>query len=184
MPRRHGTGTRSRSASRTLSSTLEFCTGSWLRFPTARSPHSPVSVGVACAAGPLTPSVIKSFGFDSLQTVLYNIPGYATAFAFIISSATIVLYVPKLRFPLALFFQLVTFIALLFIAVAPNAGKWARWGVWTAFSHVFPLGTFLVAWPMMSLNIAGRTKKTFFSSCCLVSYCVGNMVGTQIMRRE
>ncbi|WOO81692.1 putative transporter [Vanrija pseudolonga] len=126
--------------------------------------------------------VIKSFGFDSLQTVLYNIPGYATAFAFIITSATLVLYVPKLRFPLALFFQLVTFIALLFIAVAPNAGKWARWGVWTAFSHVFPLGTFLVAWPMMSLNIAGRTKKTFFSSCCLVSYCVGNMVGTQIMR--
>lgn len=43
----------------------------------------------------------------------------------------------------------------------------------------FVVGTFL-AWSIIPSNVAGRTKRTVFSTFSFVGYCAGNMTGSQI----
>jgi cbb3-type cytochrome oxidase subunit 3 len=69
---------------------------------------------------------------------------------------------------------------LLFAGLA-NVGKWAKWAVFM-WSIMDTVATFVMAWPVISINVAGRTKKAFFGASSLISYCVGNLVGAQIMR--
>lgn len=93
--------------------------------------------------------------------------------------ATLVRYYPKLRFPACIVFQLLPIAIFLFVGLAPSStSRWAKWGVFLPIA-TFSIATFLV-WPLMSVNIAGRTKKSFVGGTCLISYCVGNVVGTQI----
>jgi hypothetical protein len=39
-----------------------------------------------------------------------------------------------------------------------------------------------MGWQMIPSNVAGKTKRTVVSSATFVSYCVGNIVGTQVFR--
>lgn len=109
--------------------------------------------------------IYKGFGFTSLETVLYSLPMYATTFVTVVLFSVIVRYFPRSRFPLAIFVQFICVFVLLFAGLA-NVGKWAKWGVWM-FSLVYSTGTFILAWPMISVNVAGRTKKSFFGATSL-----------------
>ncbi|TXT04784.1 hypothetical protein VHUM_04052 [Vanrija humicola] len=126
--------------------------------------------------------VIQSFGFTNLQTIMYNLPGYAVACTSIVACGFAVHYWPKTRFPLAITMQMFTFVALIYAGTDKHSGKWTKWAIWTVFSHQFAIGCFLTAWPMISLNVAGRTKKSFFGGSSLLAYCVGNIIGSQVMR--
>ncbi|BEI81330.1 hypothetical protein CcaverHIS002_0204900 [Cutaneotrichosporon cavernicola] len=124
--------------------------------------------------------IYKGFGFTSLETVLYSLPMYGVTFVCVILCAVTVRYFPRMRFPVALIVQAVCVFVLLFAGLA-NVGKWAKWGVWM-FSLVYSIGSFILAWPMISVNVAGRTKKSFFGATSLLVYCVGNIIGSQVMR--
>lgn len=124
--------------------------------------------------------IYESFGFNNLEVVLFSLPGYGLTFSLIITMALVVYHFPKTRFPIALFFQCVVAFVLLFVGLA-EVGKWAKWAVFM-WSTVDTIATFVMAWPVISINVAGRTKKSFFAGSSLISYCVGNLVGAQIMR--
>lgn len=121
--------------------------------------------------------VYKGFGFSDLEAILYQLPTYAVTFTIIVSTAIAVRYYPKLRFPLAILYQAFCAFVLLFVGLA-DVGRWARWGVWL-FSLTYSIATFITAWPMISMNVAGRTKKSFFGASSLVIYCLGNIIGSQ-----
>ncbi|KAK8858401.1 hypothetical protein IAR55_002628 [Kwoniella newhampshirensis] len=124
--------------------------------------------------------VYVGFGFTPLQSVLYGLPSNAVGFTVVICSAVFTNYYPRARFPLAILWILVQMIVFLYVGLATSAGKWQLWACF-CFSGVFACSTFLL-WPIMSINAAGRTKKTFIGATGLIAYCVGNMVGSQTMR--
>lgn len=121
----------------------------------------------------------RSMGFTPLETILYSMPSAAIAFVTIICSSIAVRYYESVRFPISIVAQIVPLIVFLYVGLAPDdTNKWKKWSAFS-FNTVYTAATFMV-WPLMSVNIAGRTKKTFFAAASLFSYCVGNIVGTQI----
>ncbi|WWC95248.1 hypothetical protein V866_002107 [Kwoniella sp. B9012] len=123
--------------------------------------------------------IYKSFGFTPLETILYSLPGGYLGFVVVIISAIIVNKFPKARFPIAILWSSVGVIIYLYIGVG-NGGNWQKWAAYM-WSTAPTVPSFLI-WPMITLNAAGRTKKTVFGAITFVIYCVGNMVGSQIVR--
>lgn len=127
--------------------------------------------------------LLKSFGYTSLDSILYQFPTYAVSAVIIFGSSVIVYRWPKMRFPVSLVTQCISIFSFLFVGLASGkVSNQARYIVF-CFAPIFTVPMFMT-WPLMSANIAGRTKKTFNSAMQLVSYCVGNMVGSQMMLRE
>ncbi|WVQ72932.1 hypothetical protein IAR50_002494 [Cryptococcus sp. DSM 104548] len=124
--------------------------------------------------------VYVGFGFTALESVLYGLPSNAVGFLVVVSSAFLVHYFPRMRFPIAILWIIIEMIVFLYVGLAVDADKWQLWSCFL-FSGVFACTTFML-WPIMSINTAGRTKKTFISATGLIAYCVGNMVGSQTMR--
>jgi predicted MFS family arabinose efflux permease len=122
---------------------------------------------------------MKGLGFDALGTVLYSMPAGAIGFVAIIFSNTLTRYYPKVRFPLAMAYTLMVVFVLLFVGTS-HVSNWAKYGVFV-FWPLASVGNMLI-WPLMSVNIAGRTKKSFFAGMSLLAYSAGNIVGSQIMR--
>jgi len=126
--------------------------------------------------------IFSSFGFTPLETVIYQLPMYAGTCVLVVVSGILVNFFPRTRFPIAIVSQVCTLVALLFAGVS-NAGKWAKWGVYL-MSPWFSISSFVVTWPFMSLNVAGRTKKSFIGATSLAAGCLGNIAGSQVFRRE
>jgi hypothetical protein len=104
-------------------------------------------------------------------------------FVLIVAASIIIRYWPGTRFPIAIITQLVGAAIWMFVGLAPSGtSRWAKWGTFL-FCHTFVVAIFMI-WPLMSVNVAGRTKKSFFSAASLMSYCIGNIVGSQILIRE
>ncbi|KAJ7047347.1 major facilitator superfamily domain-containing protein [Mycena alexandri] len=142
----------------------------WLFFIIATIPS-----GSLATFGPL---VYMSFGFTNLETILYALPNSAMALVWFLLVALAIQKFPATRFPLMAFSVLPPFIGLLSIGLLPDStAKWVKWGLYNLTS-TFTVPTFL-AWTLIPLNIAGRTKKTVISSSTFISYCVGQMIGTQ-----
>lgn len=93
-------------------------------------------------------------------------PNSAIACVLILCAATTVRYKEKLRFPIAIACQIIPTIIFLYVGLEDPSKKWQRWAAFS-FYGIFSISTFMV-WPLMSVNIAGRTKKTFVSASCLI----------------
>ncbi|KAJ6599046.1 major facilitator superfamily domain-containing protein [Mycena vulgaris] len=129
------------------------------------------------------PLVYVSFGFTNLETILYALPNSAMALVWFLFVALAIRKFPSARFPLMAFSVLPPFIGLLAIGLLPDStDKWIKWGLYNMTS-TFTVPTFL-AWTLIPLNLAGRTKKTVISGSTFVSYCAGQMIGTQIFRAD
>lgn len=129
--------------------------------------------------------LLKSFGYDAFDSILYQFPIYGVSAVVILAVSIIVYNWPRTRFPNALLFQFISIFGFLFVGLGGKGGavsSTARYAVF-CFVPLFTVPMFLM-WPLMSANVAGRTKKTFNAACQLVSYCVGNIIGSQIMLRE
>lgn len=95
------------------------------------------------------------------------------------------------------------FAGMLGLALLPKDGLlWQRWGLYfitiignlagpskytlDAFSSRHELGMLtlltIVGWTMVPSNIAGRTKKSIFSTALLIAYCAGNCIGAQVFQ--
>lgn len=109
-------------------------------------------------------------GLTPFQSILYGMPTQAIGFAFVIGPAVCVQYYPRSRFPWAITCTLIACAAFLYTGLAPtHTPMWTKWGVFTLTS-VFATAMFML-WPLMSINVAGRTKKAWLSATSLMTYC-------------
>ncbi|TXT07212.1 hypothetical protein VHUM_03382 [Vanrija humicola] len=125
--------------------------------------------------------LMRSMGFDPFEVILYSMPSQAIAIFFVLVPGLCVQYYPKTRFPWALFVTALATASFLFVGLTPaDTPKWTKWGVYI-FALPFATAMFLI-WPLMSINVAGRTKKTWLTASALVAYSAGNILGSQIFR--
>ncbi|KAJ7890778.1 major facilitator superfamily domain-containing protein [Mycena leptocephala] len=127
------------------------------------------------------PLVYVSFGFTNLESILFALPNSAMALVWFLFVALTIQKFPSARFPLMTFSVLPPFIGLLSIGLlSDSTDKWVKWGLYNMTS-TFTVPTFL-AWTLIPLNLAGRTKKSVISGSTFISYCAGQMIGTQVFR--
>lgn len=128
------------------------------------------------------PLVFMSFGFTPLNTVLYGLPQQAIAFFFLVIPGNIVNKLPKSRFVFVILILAFGCSCLLAVGLLPTTAdkKWTKWALFS-FSSIYSCAMYLT-WPLMSINVAGRTKKTWVSTTSLMTFCAGNIIGSQIFR--
>ncbi|WOO83961.1 putative transporter [Vanrija pseudolonga] len=122
--------------------------------------------------------LLTGFGFDNLQQVLFQFPLYTFSSLDIVASAAVVHYYPRLRFPVCIANQVIGVFVFLFVGLSPTSNT-SRYVVFVMVA-AFNTPMFII-WPLMSANIAGRTKKTFNAACMIMAYSAGNVIGSQIM---
>lgn len=126
--------------------------------------------------------LFQSLEFDSFQSILYALPMNGITYVFIMSGGILLYYKPYFRFPIAIFFQLFVSAVWFFTGTAPDStNKWTLWAVFI-FSNSFVV-MFNFCWPLLTVNVAGRTKKSFTGASQFMGYCVGNIVGSQMFIR-
>ncbi|KAE8330585.1 major facilitator superfamily domain-containing protein [Aspergillus sergii] len=126
--------------------------------------------------------VIASFGFDTFNTLLYTIPMAAVALIFLLLSAVTCNRYRGLRCYWMIITLLISLIGILLMRQLPVEKKWGRLvGVWlvTVFGAGFPLSLSLV-----SSNFAGFTKKSTVTAILFIGYCVGNIAGPQLFKKN
>ncbi|KAB8230794.1 major facilitator superfamily domain-containing protein [Aspergillus alliaceus] len=126
--------------------------------------------------------VIASFGFNTFDTLLYTIPMAAVALAFLLASALTCNSFRGLRCYWMIITLIVSLIGILLMRQLPVEKKWGRLvGVWlvTVFGAGFPLSLSLV-----SSNFAGFTKKSTVTAILFIGYCVGNIAGPQLFKKN
>ncbi|KAF5365991.1 hypothetical protein D9758_006654 [Tetrapyrgos nigripes] len=128
--------------------------------------------------------ITTSFGFTSLEVILYTIPRSVT---FVIIFAIVGIINTKwgnLRLYSMAAATIPGFIGFMGMSLIETREdtKWTKWGMYF-MTIPFILSLFL-AWTLIPSNLPGRTKRTVTSSFTFVMYCVGNMVGSQIFRSK
>ncbi|OAA58492.1 Major facilitator superfamily domain, general substrate transporter [Niveomyces insectorum RCEF 264] len=136
--------------------------------------------GAVSGFGPL---IVSTFGYSSLQSILFQFPLGSVCAVGIPLAGWVCSRIPNIRIPLLL--------ACCLPVIAGFVTIWkSEWG----YKPVAPVvGYSLVGFfgPVVSLtvalgasNVAGETKKSFMAAAVFVAYCVGNIVGPQLVRSE
>ncbi|EIM89537.1 MFS general substrate transporter [Stereum hirsutum FP-91666 SS1] len=126
----------------------------------------------------------KSFGFTSLEVILYGLPSNVfSVLWFIVVGLTVSRY-QNLRLYFMVFSSLCPLAGFLGLVILPSDDKyrWTKWGC-LFLTTPFVVSMFM-GWSLIPSNIPGRTKRTVASSLTFVGYCVGNMVGSQIFQSK
>ncbi|KAI3607681.1 major facilitator superfamily transporter [Moniliophthora roreri] len=128
--------------------------------------------------------VYKSFGFTSLETVLYNIPRDGASIIWFLFVGWLSSRCPNIRFYLMLFAIIPGFVGMLAMALLPDelSYRWIKFGMFLMTMTVNVNG--LMLWLFLPSNVAGRTKKSIVSSILFVAYCTGNAAGSQFFRAK
>ncbi|KAK0472893.1 MFS general substrate transporter [Armillaria novae-zelandiae] len=125
-----------------------------------------------------------SFGFTSLQVILYTIPRSMTSVVIFVIVGLVTSKWKNLRLYIMAFATIPPFIGFLGMALIETSpsNKWTKWGMYY-MPVPFVLSLFL-AWTLIPSNLPGRTKRTVTSSFTFIGYCVGNMCGSQICKTK
>ncbi|KAK0471104.1 major facilitator superfamily domain-containing protein, partial [Armillaria novae-zelandiae] len=125
-----------------------------------------------------------SFGFTSLQVILYTIPRSMTSVVIFVIVGLVTSKWKNLRLYIMAFATIPPFIGFLGMALIETSpsNKWTKWGMYY-MTVPFVLSLFL-AWTLIPSNLPGRTKRTVTSSFTFIGYCVGNMCGSQIFKTK
>ncbi|KAL0581258.1 hypothetical protein V5O48_000741 [Marasmius crinis-equi] len=128
--------------------------------------------------------VYKSFGFTSLETILYNLPRDGASIIWFLFAGWVSGRYPNIRFYLMLFAIIPGFVGMLAMALLPDDPKyrWIKFGMYLMTMTVNING--LMLWLFVPSNVAGRTKKAIVSSILFVGYCAGNAAGSQFFRAK
>ncbi|EPQ31997.1 uncharacterized protein PFL1_00195 [Pseudozyma flocculosa PF-1] len=128
--------------------------------------------------------IFSSFGFSNLDSIIYQLPLYATSCLSIFFCIAVIHYFPGTRFFFMSVTVLPTLAAVLVAGLLPTDAtyKWIKYGVYM-MSVLFSINGFLT-WALMPSIIGGRTKKSVVSTTTFIGYCVGNMIGPQAFRDE
>ncbi|KAK0504523.1 MFS general substrate transporter [Armillaria luteobubalina] len=124
----------------------------------------------------------QSFGFTSLQVILYTIPRNVLSVTIFVIVGVITSRWNNLRLIIMALGTIPGFIGVLGLSLieTTESTKWTKWGMYFMVTP-FVLGLFL-AWSLIPSNVPGRTKRTITSSFTFIGYCAGNMCGSQIFK--
>lgn len=136
--------------------------------------------GAVTGFGPL---IVSTFGFSTLDSILLQFPLGLISACSMLFAGWIGSRVPNIRLIIVMLACLPTMAAFIIIwkshwsnhAAAPVIG----YSLMGFFSPVVSMSLVLA-----STNIAGGTKKSFMSGVLFVAYCVGNIVGPQMIRSQ
>ncbi|KAI4596031.1 hypothetical protein KJ359_006323 [Pestalotiopsis sp. 9143b] len=136
--------------------------------------------GAVSGFGPL---IVSTFGYSSLESILFQFPLGSVCAVGIPLAGWICSRYRNVRIPLLLLCCLPVIAGFVIIwksewghrPVAPVVG----YSLTGFFGPVVSLAVTLGAG-----NVAGQTKKSFMASAVFVAYCVGNIVGPQLVRSE
>ncbi len=134
--------------------------------------------GAVSGFGPL---IVSTFGYTTLESILFQFPLGAVVFVFILLTGYLSSRIPNIR------------ILLLILCCLPViAGCAMIWkSTWNHRPATPVVGYTLIGFfgPVVSLiisigmaNVAGATKKSFTAAAIFVAYCVGNIVGPQLIK--
>jgi len=134
--------------------------------------------GAVSGFGPL---IVSTFGYTTLESILFQFPLGAVVFIFILLTGYLSSRIPNIR------------ILLLILCCLPViAGCAMIWkSMWNHRPATPVVGYTLIGFfgPVVSLiisigmaNVAGATKKSFTAAAIFVAYCVGNIVGPQLIK--
>ncbi|KAF7731972.1 hypothetical protein EC973_007077 [Apophysomyces ossiformis] len=121
-------------------------------------------------------SIMKSFGFTSLQSILLMIPTGALNIIFILLSVYIVKKTNQTIYVACAAMISGTIGTLLMVVIPVSRLKLI--GQYVALS-AFPTLVLMLA--SIANNVSGYTKKIFYNSMIMISYTVGNFIGPYIM---
>ncbi|CAL1710357.1 unnamed protein product [Somion occarium] len=129
------------------------------------------------------PLIIKGFGFNQFQTLLFNIPFSALQVIVVILSALISTKL-KLKWPVIFGLTLppIAGASALFVLGRDPSLKNKLLGCYYVLSVFIGLQPMLYAWG--SQNTAGHTKKLCTTGLMFVAQCVGNIVGPLLFTTE
>ncbi|KKK14657.1 hypothetical protein P175DRAFT_0484744 [Aspergillus ochraceoroseus IBT 24754] len=123
--------------------------------------------------------VVEGFGFTTLDTLLVQMIGTGFQVVFVLMTAYGSTYLKNTRTWWMTFNTIIALIGTVMIRQIDAAHIWARFMGYCliiAFSANFPM-----TMAMITSNTAGFTKKSTATAIVFVAYCVGNLVGPQIM---
>ncbi|KAK7935709.1 hypothetical protein PG985_001204 [Apiospora marii] len=148
----------------------------WFWFSLALSISIP-SGGIS-TFGPL---IIKTFGFDQFQTILFNIPFGAVQLVSTLGGAYLAQKI-KMKGPVIALLCIPPIIGCVMLLVLPHeASKQAPLLVGYYFISVYPGITPLI-YSWSAQNTAGDTKRKVTSAIIFVGQSVGNIVGPQLYK--
>ncbi|KAF4879493.1 putative transporter [Colletotrichum siamense] len=136
--------------------------------------------GAVSGFGPL---IVSTFGWTSLESILFQFPLGGLCFLVILATGYLGTRVPNIR------------ILMLVVCCLPViAGCALIWkSAWTRHAAAPVVGYSLTGFfgGVVSLiitlgmsNVAGHTKKSFMAATIFVAYCVGNIVGPQLVKSQ
>ncbi|KAL2850145.1 major facilitator superfamily domain-containing protein [Aspergillus pseudoustus] len=123
--------------------------------------------------------VVEGFGFSTLDTLLVQMIGTGFQIVFVVVSTLGSTYLTNTRTYWMAFNSTIALIGSVMIRQIDAAHIWARFMGYCliiAFSASFP-----ITMAMITSNTAGFTKKSTATAVVFVAYCLGNIVGPQIM---
>ncbi|KAL8828394.1 MAG: hypothetical protein Q9191_002610 [Dirinaria sp. TL-2023a] len=134
--------------------------------------------GAVSGFGPL---IVSTFGYTTLESILFQFPLGGVVFIFILLTGYLTSRIPDIR------------IVLLILCCLPViAGCTMIWrSTWSRRPATPVVGYTLIGFfgPVVSLiisigmaNVAGATKKSFTAAAIFAAYCVGNIVGPQLIK--
>ena len=136
--------------------------------------------GLLSGFGPL---IVSTFGYSNLESVLLQFPGAAVSSIFQLITGYLGFRYQNIRLPMVA------------VCCLPIIGGAAL--MWqSAWYHRAPapiIGFVLIGFfgPVVSLtitvgmsNVAGQTKKSFMAATIFVAYCLGNVVGPQLVKSQ
>ncbi|KAK5700480.1 hypothetical protein LTR97_004997 [Elasticomyces elasticus] len=132
------------------------------------------------AQGSFTSLILKGFGFTTLQTQYYQMPGNAVQIISLLLSGWISSRWPNMRCVCMIVGNVICIAAAAALVALPTDAKWGRLvSLWLCSCQ--SVG-FALSLTLVSSNVAGYTKKQLTGAALFVGYCVGNIIGPQTFR--
>jgi sugar phosphate permease len=136
--------------------------------------------GAVSGFGPL---IVATFGYSSLESILFQFPLGAVCAIGIPLTGWLSSRYRNLRIPLLILCCLPVIAGLAMIwkstwghkPITPVAG-------YSMIGFFGPVVSLIIA--VSAANVAGETKKSFMAAAVFVGYCVGNIVGPQLIKSQ
>jgi sugar phosphate permease len=129
------------------------------------------------------PIIVQSIGYSTRDAILFQFPLGGICFIFILLTGYLSSRIPNIR--------LILLVLCCLPVIAGCAIVWKS--SWHHHAKAPVAGYALIGFfgPIISLiitiamaNVAGQTKKCFTAATIFVAYCVGNIVGPQLIRSQ
>ncbi|KAL9045747.1 MAG: hypothetical protein Q9214_001263 [Letrouitia sp. 1 TL-2023] len=136
--------------------------------------------GAVSGFGPL---IVSTFGYTTLESILLQFPPGGVCFIFILLTGYFSSKIPNIR--------LISLVLCCFPVIAGCAMIWkSTWyhraptpvAGYTLIGFFGPVVSLIISMGMA--NVAGASKKSFTAAATFVAYCVGNIVGPQLIKTE